>query len=166
MTATAPALHPSLEPIAGLLGTWEGHGSGSYPTIDDFSYREEVVIGHVGKPFLTYQQRTWALDDGRPLHAEVGYLRLPQPDRIEWVISHPTGITEIDEGTVTVLSTGILVHLVSSSVALTATAVEVTALERTLWLTADELQYDLSMAAVGHRLTHHLTASLARRPTP
>jgi len=153
-------------PISGLLGTWEGRGTGSYRTIDEFGYREVVVIGHGGKPFLTYQQQTWALDDGRPLHAEVGYLRLPQPNRIEWVISHPTGVTEIDEGTLTVLSTGTLLHLTSSTIGLTATAVEVTALERTLWVTADELQYDLSMAAVGHRLTHHLTASLGRRPTP
>ncbi|HZU46044.1 MAG TPA: FABP family protein, partial [Mycobacterium sp.] len=92
-------LHPDLEALAPLLGTWAGRGSGKYPTIEPFEYLEEVVFSHVGKPFLIYGQKTKAPADGKPLHAETGYLRVPQPGRVELVLAHPSGITEIEVGT-------------------------------------------------------------------
>src|SRR5919197_657452 len=99
MTATAP-LHPDVEVLGFLLGEWRGEGRGEYPTINDFRYRETVTFAHVGKPFVSYTQRTAALDDGRPLHCESGYLR-PQPGgRVELVLAQPSGLVEVDEGIV------------------------------------------------------------------
>jgi len=156
---TSPPLHPALEPLAFLLGEWVGEGEGSYPTdIRDFRYREESRFWHGGKPVLLYTQRTTDLEDGAPLHTEMGYWR-PQPDgRLEVVISHPSGHAELSEGTVT----GGVVELSSTAVVATATAKEVTAVERHLRVEGDTLDHRLGMAAMGRPMTHHLAARLTR----
>jgi hypothetical protein len=162
--AELPAdLHPAVAVLAPLLGSWSGRGSGEYPTIEPFGYTETVTIGHAGKPFLTYNQRTRS-DDGTPLHAETGYLRVPSPGRIEFVIAHPTGVTEIDEGTVTADGTDLVIAVRSTTIGLTASAKEVVALARSIRLSDDELHYTLDMGAVGLPLQHHLIATLHRQP--
>jgi hypothetical protein len=148
------------------VGAWQGEGTGAYPTIETFTYTEEVTFGHVGKPFLTYGQRTRAGDDGRPLHAETGYWRAVEPGRVELVLSHPTGVTEIATGSVTGDDGAIVIELVSTVIGLTPTAQSVTGLERTFRLRGDTLDYTLRMAAVGEPMTHHLAASLRRVVAP
>jgi hypothetical protein len=151
-----PALHPEVTPLAFLLGMWVGEGQGLYPTIETFEYGEEIRFWHVGKPWLGYAQRTWALDDGRALHSELGYWR-PQPgDRLEVAFAHPTGLTEIDEGTVR----GTTLELTSTSVQRTSTAKEVTAVVRRYEAHGHLLSYSVAMAAVGQPLQLHLRAEL------
>jgi hypothetical protein len=155
-----PPLHPDVEPIAFLLGTWRGEGEGHYETIQPFAYGEEVRFWHVGKPFLAYTQRTWRTDDGSnaPAHAEMGYWRPKPGGRIEIVLSHPTGIVEVQEGTIE----GSRIDVASKLVGLTSTAKEVTHLERTFEADGDVLRYQLRMAAVGRELNGHLEAELRR----
>jgi hypothetical protein len=155
---TPPALHDAIQPIAYLLGTWRGEGHGSYPTIEDFHYGEEIVFRHNGKAFLAYSQRSWSLDDSRPLAAECGYWR-PQPDgTIEVVMSRPTGMVEIYVGTVE----GRKVELASDLVARTRTAKEVTAVKRLYGMVGVELMYAIDMAAMGQPMQAHLAAQLRR----
>lgn len=156
-------LHPGIAVLAPLLGTWAGQGAGEYPTIPPFRYLEEVTFGHVGKPFLAYSQRTRAQDDGRPLHAETGYLRAPTANQVEWVLAHPTGITEIEEGTLSVHGTTLVMDLISTSIGLTASAKDVMALSRSIRVEGDELTYTLRMGAVGQPVQHHLGATLRRQ---
>jgi hypothetical protein len=158
------SLHPDLEHLGILVGTWTGEGTGRYPTIDDFAYGETVTFGHVGKPFLAYQQRTWRPADRFPLHAEVGYWRPVGPSGLEVVLAHPTGVTEGYEGTVVVAGAGRLeVELVTTVVTCTPTAKRVDALRRRIVVDGDRLEYELHMAAVGVPMTHHLSAVLHRQ---
>ncbi|GAB1814235.1 peroxynitrite isomerase [Mycobacterium sp. MUNTM1] len=158
-----PDLHPDLAALAPLLGTWTGQGSGKYPTIAPFDYLEEVVFGHVGKPFLAYGQKTRAVADGKPLHAETGYLRVPQPGHVELVLAHPSGITEIEVGTYSVTGELIEMQMSTTTVGLTPSAKEVTALGRSFRIDGDKLSYTVQMGAVGQPLQDHLAAVLHRQ---
>ena len=151
-------LHPDLAPIAWLLGRWVGEGTGLYPTISDFSYREESVWTHAGKPFLAYSQATWASDDGRPLHGERGYLRVAG-GQFELVLAHSNGVVEVSVG-------AMADALVLTSVAVTGApaAKEVTRLDRRIWAADGGLRYELGMGAVGQPLSAHLRAALRREP--
>jgi hypothetical protein len=153
-------MHPDVEPIGFLVGTWRGEGHGEYPTIESFDYGEEIRFATVaGKPFLTYQQRTWALDDQRPLHAECGYWRPKPGGHLEVVLAHPTGVAEIEEGMVA----GEVISLVTTSIGRAATAKQVTGLSRRFeYVGGDVLRYEVQLAAVGQPLQGHLTAELKR----
>jgi hypothetical protein len=159
----SPELHPNLQELAPLLGTWQGRGSGEYPTIEPFDYLEEVTFSHVGKPFLIYGQKTRAAADGAPLHAETGYLRVPQAGQVELVLAHPNGITEIEVGTYRTDDATIEVEMTTTKIGLTPTAKDVTSLGRRIRLDGDELSYSLQMAAVGQPTQHHLGAVLHRK---
>lgn len=158
----AVAPHPDIAHLAPLLGTWRGSGHGEYPTIEAFDYHEEVHFGHVGRPFLTYRQRTRHAADGRSLHAETGYLRATGADRVELILAHPTGITEICEGSLAVEDDGLRLELSSAHIGRSSSAKLVTALGRTIHLSGDTIDYSLRMAAVGQTTQHHLSASLRR----
>lgn len=155
-------LVPTLDPLRGLIGTWRGLGRGEYPTIESFEYTEEVTVTETGKPFLTYAQRTWS-PEGRPMHVETGYLRVPGDGTIEFILAQPTGQTELAEGTLTAGTDGFTADL-RSRVVNSATAKPVAATERTLRLVGDELTVTFAMAAAGQPMTHHLRSVLTRRP--
>lgn len=158
-----PELHPNLHALAPLLGTWQGRGSGEYPTIEPFDYLEEVTFSHVGKPFLIYGQKTKSTVDGSPLHAETGYLRVPRDNEVELVLAHPSGITEIEVGRYVVDGSTVELEVATTDVGVAPTAKEVTSLARHLRFDGDELVYSVQMGAVGQHLQHHLSAVLHRK---
>lgn len=156
-------LHRDVAVLAPLIGTWDGTGSGDYPTIDGFVYAESITFSHVGKPFLAYTQRTRHPETGAPMHSESGYLRVPVPGTIEIVMAQPTGLAEICLGAVVGTDTTVVIDVRSSEIVSTPTAKEVTVTERTISVGGDDLTYTFRMAAVGQPLQHHLTATLRRR---
>jgi hypothetical protein len=145
--------------LSALVGTWEGAGTGSYPTIHGFAYVESATFAVApGKPFLVYEQRTRAADDGRPLHRESGFVRPGADGAVEWVIAQPTGHTEVSTGTFD----GTTLDMTTVGILTSPTALEVRQLRRRYVVEGDELRYELDMAAVGQPLQRHLRASLRR----
>ena len=88
---------------------------------------------------------------------------MPSAGRAELVLAHPTGVTEIDEGTLSVRGATIEMELMATAIGRTASAKEVTALGRSIRVDGDELTYTLRMGAVGQPLQHHLSATLRRK---
>ena len=78
--------------------------------------------------------------------------------RLELVLAHPFGITEVEEGSLTVVGGSLVLDLVATVIGRTTTAKEVTEIERSFHLDGDELTYEVRMAAVGQPLQHHLAA--------
>ena len=153
-----PALHPNCEQLAFLLGTWRGEGKGFYPTITGFVYEEESRFWHVGKPFLSYSQRTWDPVSGAPLHSEMGYWRCTDGGAIEVVLAHPFGYAEVGAG-----SAGDGAVTVSSAALVpTPTAKTIESVTRTVSVSGDTMRYEVAMAAQGERLQGHLEAVLTR----
>jgi len=160
--AAVPALHPSLEPLAFLLGTWRGVGVGGYPTIESFRFGQEIVFGHTGKPVLTYVSRSWVLDDaGNVLRAgagESGSWRVDAAGGLEIVLAHASGFAEIWIGNVAFGR----IEMSTDVVARTASAKEVTGGHRLYGMVDGDLLYAYDMAAVGQPLGPHLSARLAK----
>ena len=156
-----PSLHESLTPFAWLLGTWRGGGTGIYPTIDDFTYEEELHFWHSGKPVMAYSSRTASSDDGRALPAEMGYWRPPADGSIEVVIAHSFGLTEIMRGR----REGSTLVFESVSFESTPTAKLVEAERRVITRTSEGLSYEMEMDFGGHGLQNHLRADLRRVET-
>ncbi len=152
-------LHTDIEHLAMLLGTWRGKGSGHYPTIEDFDYFEEATFGHVGKPFMSYVQKSRDAVTELPLHSEAGYFRPVGVKAVELVLAQPSGIVEIHGGVVD----GTTIRLESTTVLTTPTAKDVTSVHRTITVKESTLSYDVHMAAVGLPLQHHLSAELHRQ---
>ena len=157
----APELHPRLEPLAFLVGRWEGVGALVYPTVPDRSYLQHVQWTHDGRPFLHYSSRSWLLEDdgsrGRPAASEEGFWR-PGQDRldVEVLLAHPTGVLEMLVGRVAFGR----VELGSDAIVRTATAKEVTATARLYGAVEGDVAYVVEMAAVGQPLQPHLSARL------
>jgi THAP4-like, heme-binding beta-barrel domain len=154
--------HPDLAPLLFLLGRWVGEGLGGYPTIESFPFAQEITFSQIGKPYLIYNSRSWLLDPegvrGRPLAMESGFWR-PQPEgKIEVVLAHPTGLTEVYLGELA----GTKIELTTDVVARTTSAKEVRGGHRLYGLVGEDLAYAYDMAAVGQPLQPHLSAQLKR----
>ncbi len=154
---------PQLIPLTWLIGTWRGVGVGGYPTVEEFRFGQEVTFAQLpGKPFVHHVSRSWLLDaegnEVRPLAQEHGYWRPEADGSIELTLTHPTGVVEIWVGA----ADGAKIELSTDAVARTATAKEYTAGHRLYGLVDGNLLWAFDMAAMGHPLQPHLSATLHR----
>ena len=154
----SPAVHEQLQPLEFLIGRWEGEGRGVYPSINDFSYREEVTFSHDGRPFLSYEQRTFHPESGAPMHREIGFWRSLGDGRIEVVLAHNIGQAELSLGNVE----GSRVEVSTISVTPSPSAKDVAALKRIYEVSGATLDYEMHMEFGEHGLQNHLTGRLLR----
>lgn len=168
-------LHPALMPVAWLLGTWHGNGKGEYPTIEAYSFEQEIVFAHDGRSFLHYFSRAWVTDENGertgPGALETGFLRLgaaqssqddsetatPAP-QVEMVLAHPTGYADVWYGAVD----GPRLTLATDVVARTSTAADYTAGQRMYGLVEGDLMYACDLAALDQPMQSHTWGRLAR----
>lgn len=166
--------HPLLGPLAELVGTWVGEGTGHLPDQPDFAWSERLEIGHVGTPALAFHQRT-TRPDGGPFHAEDGWVRVPaelQEDQpagqwqVELAVTSPTGILEALSGTLRTLPDGFELAASSAMLARTPAAGQVIDTRRRWTWDGAGLTVEFWMATPTHpEPFHHLTARLHRRTT-
>ncbi|XP_030965724.1 UPF0678 fatty acid-binding protein-like protein At1g79260 [Quercus lobata] len=157
-SSSASAVHPGIAPISYLLGTWRGQGEGGFPTINSFSYIEELHFSHnSSKPVIAYSQKTWKLHSGEPMHSESGYWR-PRPDgTIEVVIAQSTGLVEVLKGEYDAEEK--VIRLQSE---LVGNASKVEKITRIFQLIGGDLSYVVQMATNATSLQPHLKASLKK----
>lgn len=160
-----PDLHEQCLPLLPLVGVWRGGGEVVYPTIDGpFRFGQQLVFAHDGRPFLSYESRTWLLtEDGsvlRPAARETGWWR-PQPDgTIELLLTHATGIVEIFYGTTRTMTSW---ELATDAVVRTATAKEVNAGKRLYGVVNNgDLAYVEERAMMGQPMQPHVSSYLTR----
>jgi len=101
---TGPEINSALLAVLPLVGRWSGLGNGSKPaTGEEFRYAQRVSFAHDGRPFLSYESRTWLLNaDGsvlRQAFRENGFLRMGSgTDELELVLATAVGIVEVFTG--------------------------------------------------------------------
>eukprot|EP01015_Nassula_variabilis_P023213 TRINITY_DN432_c0_g1_i8.p1 TRINITY_DN432_c0_g1~~TRINITY_DN432_c0_g1_i8.p1 ORF type:complete len:176 (-),score=44.08 TRINITY_DN432_c0_g1_i8:219-746(-) len=146
-----------------LQGVWRGLGK----VIEgNLSYREELTITQLKGNVFSMIQRTQHPETGNALHSEQGYIRLfPESEgankgRAEFIISHPFGVGEIEEGTYDETT----VRVETTQLVRSATAREpyTTKLVRVFQFVDGRLSYKVQMATTKQDLYDHLEAVLER----
>ncbi|RYQ95917.1 hypothetical protein Ahy_B08g091300 isoform B [Arachis hypogaea] len=145
-----PVVHPAVAALSFLLGTWRGQGEGGYPTINSFSYAEELHFSHS-------PNKTWKLGSGEPMHAESGYWRPKLDGTIEVVIAQSTGLVEVQKGTYSTEQK--VIQLQSEMV---GNASKVKEIRRCFRMVDGTLCYDVEMATNTITLQPHLKAALKK----
>lgn len=160
-----PDLHEQCLGLLPLVGVWRGTGEVVYPTIDGpFHFGQQLTFAHDGRPFLTYEARSWLLGpDGeiiRPAARETGFWRPQDDGSIEVLIAHNTGIIEMFYGPKGDMRSW---EIETDAVVRTPSAKDVTGSKRLYGLVNHgDLAYVDERAMMGQPMQPHLSALLHR----
>ena len=165
---SGPELNQALLAVLPLVGRWSGLGHGAKPgTGEPFRYAQRVGFAHDGRPFLSYESRTWLLNpDGsvlRQAFRENGFLRMGaggsgNTDELELVLATAVGIVEVFTG----MAGDARWELAVSGVGFTPSAKQVAGERRLYALAGEQLSYVQELALTPGDYRPHLNATLTR----
>ena len=69
-------MQKSISEFSSLIGSWSGHGEGTFTTIKPFGFREELKFRRRGAEDLIHYEQVTFLNDGTPSHWESGFLKI------------------------------------------------------------------------------------------
>ncbi len=150
-------LHPGLEQLAFLLGTWRGEGDGRFHTVGSFRFEEEIRFSHRGGPWLVYEQRAWSPEDGSPLHTEMGFWRMIDSELINAYVSLTAG-SDFSEGRLE----GTSISLEAKAAPMAEGIERVTRLRRSYRVDGDLLRYEIWLGTDQQPFQSHVSARLNR----
>jgi hypothetical protein len=88
-----------MERLRCLAGVWKGEGSGSFPTIEPFTYDETLRLEFDRDyPLIHYEQRTRLLSTGEKSHWESGFIRVLDDGQVELSNAQGSGRVEVLRG--------------------------------------------------------------------
>lgn len=159
-----PVVHEALKPLSWLIGKWvTTEGRGSYPTMPDFNYHEEIQFDSVGQPMLNFMSTSKHPEKKNYMHQERGFLRIkPGTNDLAFVVSHNFGLTSVEEGTVNPNTKEITLKSTNVSRMSFTKTPYVRSFERKFKLVGDTLQMQLYMETDTTPLTLHLQAVYKR----
>jgi hypothetical protein len=147
-----------------LEGTWRGDGSGYFPTIEAFDYRETLTFERRDETTIFYEQRTEKRLRGQTAfltsHWESGFLRALEDESLELTNAQSGGRSEVLIGGIEFTDRVIRLNFVSK--ALTNDGRMVASM-RAFEIENDTLRYQMKMrTTLVAELTPHLEAVLRR----
>uniref|UniRef100_A0A8C4ZKH9 THAP4-like heme-binding domain-containing protein n=1 Tax=Gadus morhua TaxID=8049 RepID=A0A8C4ZKH9_GADMO len=84
-----------------LLGNWESvePGKGSYPSLKDFRYTEDLHFAQMGQPIINFMFNASDAETKKMLHRECGFIRMQTgTNRVAFIIAQNSGLVEVEEG--------------------------------------------------------------------
>jgi len=147
-----------------LKGTWRGDGSGYFPTIEAFDYRETFTFERRDETTIFYEQRTEKRLRGQAAfltsHWESGFLRALESGSLELTNAQSGGRSEVLMGAIELTDRIIRLNFVSKVL---TNDERMVASMRTFEIENDTLRYQMKMQTTRvAELTPHLEAILRR----
>lgn len=93
LEAKVGIVNEAAKPISWLIGRWKSESAvGSFPTINDFQYGEEIEFNSFGQPLLNYRAHSFKPGPNAPMHFEAGFLRIkPETNSVAFMVAHNFG---------------------------------------------------------------------------
>ena len=147
-----------------LIGTWQGTGIATYPSIETTRYRESLIFEtHGDDPILKVEQKTWRIHPDKSeslLFWECGFLRQLSKTECEYINAQNNGRAEVLRGTLKI--TDSTFHLVLHSNEFLNNSKMLNS-NRNIQIMDKTLTYQMNMATMTHPSSKiYLEATLHR----